>query len=80
MARTKKYDLTKARALEMEPTVKEIFHLDRDGWACGVSVCGDLFVGSIYCLWKAFWTYDSPANRDFIKRLWADESFAKEVR
>lgn len=80
MARTKKYELTKAQALEMDHTIKEIFRMDAEGWACGISVCGELFVGSIYCLWQAFWTYDSPTNRKFVEGLWADESFAKEVK
>ena len=79
MARKAKATMSKKLAKELDPTIKEIFHLDAEGWACGMSVCGDLFVGSIYCLWKAFWTYDSDGNRKFVEDLWADESFAEEV-
>lgn len=79
MAKKRRTALTKAQALEMEPTIKEIFRMDTEGWACGLSVCGELFVGSIYCLYRAFWTYDSQTNRKFVEDMWADESFAKEV-
>ena len=83
MGRTKrKTGLTKQEALKMDSIIKEIFHMDEEGFACGLTVCGDLFVGSVHALYarQTFWTHDSPANREFVEVLWGMDSMAKEVK
>lgn len=62
----------------------EIFRIDREGWACGRYITGDLFVahttsgGSL--TGDIWWYKDTPENRKKAEADWKAYSFAREVR
>ena len=58
-----------------------IFRKDVEGWAYGVTECGDLFVG-YEGDWSEQTTYmkDTPENRVTAENYWKSMSFAAEVK
>ena len=72
--------MTIAEAKRLDPNIKEIYRLDKEGYAYGQYIAGDLFIGSIYDLVHGWWLKDTPENREFAERHWSSNSFAKEVR
>lgn len=64
--------------------IKQIFRIDRENWACGLTVCDEIFVGTItsggsldYIEWFLPNTHE---NRIKAEKYWKDRNFAREIR
>lgn len=64
--------------------IKKIFRQDREGWACGLTICNEIFVGTITSggslghidmILPATWE-----NRFKAEEYWMANSFAKEIK
>lgn len=62
----------------MGSIMAEIFRVDREGWAFGVTVTGELFVGS--CFGDMKYAKDTPENKEKMEAYWKTNSFAKELK
>lgn len=64
--------------------IRKVFRKDREGWAYGLYITGDLFVGHLASggglNGEVWWYQDTPENRKKAEEDWKAFSFAKEVK
>lgn len=63
-----------------DPNIKEIFRVDKDGFAYGLYITNELFVGSLYDLTHADFYPDNDTMRLSIENKWRINSFSKELK
>lgn len=61
---------------------QQILRQDREGWAYGITECGELFVGSLsdFAGKNTWFMKDTPENRKMAKSFWKSGSFAREIK
>lgn len=61
---------------------KEIIRQDAEGWAYGVTICGDLFVGNLsdFAGKNTWYMKDTPDNRKTAEAYWKANSFSREIK
>ena len=64
--------------------IRKIFRKDREGWAYGLYITGDLFVAHLTSggdlTGDIWWYQDTPENRKKAEEDWKAYSFAKEEK
>ena len=61
---------------------QQILRQDREGWAYGITVCGELFVGNLsdFAGKNTWFLKDTPENRKIAESYWKTNSFAREIK
>lgn len=61
---------------------QQILRQDREGWAYGITECGELFVGSLsdFAGKNTWFMKDTPENRKMAESFWKSGSFAREIK
>lgn len=57
---------------------KEVWHIDREGFAVGITKAGDIFVG--HGGLDNYYYKDTPENRKKAETYWQSSSFAREIK
>lgn len=60
--------------------IVKIYRQDRERWAFGKYITGDLFVGNLMDLAHATWYKDTEENRKKAEEYWKFNSFSREVK
>lgn len=78
MKHDKKYYLE--NIFPQDPNIKEVFRVDKEGFAYGLYITNELFVGSLYDMSHADFYPDNETIRLSAENKWRINSFAMEVK
>lgn len=67
------------KAVAKVHNAKEVWRIDREGFAVGISIAGDIFVGTGE-LGDTNYYKDTPENRKKAETYWQVSSFAREIK